>query len=278
MRANPLPTYPRNLIEFQQMFPDDAACVRYLAEVRWPNGFTCPACGVRDYPYVIATRGLLECRACRHQTSVTAGTIMHRTKQPLRVWFWGAYLVATSTPGLSALEFRKQLGIGRYETAYMLLRKLREGMTRLNQDKIGGEYPVELDIAYVGGVNRGEGRGKTRKALVIIGVEMREGTPPKNLREKKQRFYAGRLRMRKIPDKKAVTVEKFVQDWTEPGSVVLSDADQSYMGLNELGYVHEWLVTKKNKEVIESWVPLVHLVISNLKAWLLGTYHGAVRK
>ena len=280
LRSNPLPRVPEGLLDFQSMFATNEACAAYLEEVRWPEGFVCPQCEASGAPYRLKTRpGLLACRLCNHQASITAGTIMHRSKQPLRLWFWAAYLVSTSTPGLSSLQFQKQMGLKRYETAYQLLAKLRAGVRRPGQDKIGGQHAVELDVAYVGGATKGQGKGVTRKAMVAIAVEVREGKPPKNIRDReKQSFYAGRIRMVQIPNNDAEHLDKFIKDWVEPGTVVLSDDGASFTNFSKLGYVHEAMVTKKDKNKIEGWVPLVHLVISNLKAWIHGTYHGAVRK
>ena len=90
-------------MEFQDRFGTEAACVDYLAASRWPEGFSCPGCGGRR-AWVLERRHLWECSACALQTSVTAGTVMHRTRTPLRTWFWAAYLVATHYPGISAKQ------------------------------------------------------------------------------------------------------------------------------------------------------------------------------
>lgn len=104
--------FPRSLIEFQKRFPDEVACALYLREARWPDGFVFPACGgVRGWD--LATKAWThECAACHKQTSVTAGTVMHGSKLPLTVWFWAAYLMATHSNGISALQVQKQLGLG----------------------------------------------------------------------------------------------------------------------------------------------------------------------
>ena len=131
--------FPGSLPEFQRLFPDEAACAAYLERARWGNGFACPYCGTSGEPYRYSTRpGVLCCRACRHETRLTAGTVMERTHTPLSVWFWAAYLVASHTPGMSAVQFQRQLGLSRYETAFQILHKLRAGMVRPNQDRIGG--------------------------------------------------------------------------------------------------------------------------------------------
>lgn len=123
--------FPTSLPEFQRVFPDDRACAAYLERLRWPEGFACPKCGVVGEPYRFAARpGVLRCRTCKANASLTAGTVMQSTHTPLSTWFWGAYLVTTQTPGQSALQFQRQLGLTRYETAYQILHKLRAGMVR----------------------------------------------------------------------------------------------------------------------------------------------------
>src|ERR1700684_1050755 len=143
---------PKSLPEFQQLFPHDAASPEYLEKARWGDGFVCPHCGVTGEPFRIATRpGVLACRKCRRQTGLTVGTVMERSHTPLSIWFWAAYLVASQTPGMSAVQFQRQLGLSRYETAFQILHKLRAGMVRENRDRIGGEFPCEVDETYVGG-------------------------------------------------------------------------------------------------------------------------------
>ena len=123
--------FPRSLREFQRLFPGDAACAEYLERVRWGGGFVCPHCGVTGEPFRISTRpGVLACRNCRRQTGLTVGTVMERSHTPLSTWFWAAYLVASQTQGMSAVQFQRQLGLTRYETAFQILHKLRAGMVR----------------------------------------------------------------------------------------------------------------------------------------------------
>lgn len=132
--------FPPTLPEFQRVFPDEEACAAYLERLRWPEHFTCPKCSEAGEPYRFARRPrVLRCRACRADTSLTAGTVMHGAHLPLSVWFWAAYLVTTQTPGMSAMQFQRQLGLTRYETAYQILHKLRAGMVRPDRDPIGGD-------------------------------------------------------------------------------------------------------------------------------------------
>jgi predicted RNA-binding Zn-ribbon protein involved in translation (DUF1610 family) len=118
--------FPTTLPEFQRVFPDDRACATYLEHLRWADGFACPKCGVIGEPYRFAARpGVLRCRDCKSNVSLTAKTVMDHTHTPLSVWFWASYLVTTQTPGQSAVQFQRQLGLTRYETAYQILHKLK---------------------------------------------------------------------------------------------------------------------------------------------------------
>src|SRR3989304_5847569 len=143
----PRPDFPRSLREFQRRFADEEGCRQYLAASRWPDGFRCPRCGFGD-ALELPGRLLSRCRKCARDTSVSAGTVLHRTRIPLTQWFWAAYLVTTHTPGLSALQLQRQLGISRYETAWMMLHKLRRAMVRRGREPLHDK--VEVDETYVG--------------------------------------------------------------------------------------------------------------------------------
>ena len=130
--------FPKSLIEFQSRFATEAACAKYLFERRWPDGFVCPGCGggrawgLKTKPFTY------ECVACGRQTSVTAGTIMHASKLPLTAWFWAAFLMATHSNGISALQLQSQLGLGSYRTAWMLCAKLRRSMVDPDRQPLRG--------------------------------------------------------------------------------------------------------------------------------------------
>jgi transposase-like protein len=215
--------------------------------------------------------------------SLTAATVMDHTHTPLSVWFWAAYLVTTQTPGQSAVQFQRQLGLSRYETAYQILHKLRSGMVRPDRDGIGGEHPVEVDETLVGGRTRGEGRGKHHKVYVMGAVEVRTrktgedktaagSQGHKDGKPMKRRVYAGRLRLQVVSDRRAPTCEGFVRDEVLPGSRVRTDGWQGYAGLTPMGYEHDGRVL--TPEQADEHMPMIHLVFSNLKAWILGTHHG----
>ena len=212
---------------------------------------------------------------------------MQSTHTPLSTWFWAAYLATTQTPGQSALQFQRQLGLTRYETAFQILHKLRAGMVRPERDSIGGEYPVEVDECFVGGRTRGEGRGVHNKATVVGAVEvrLRKDAEHRAARHKaahsggvplKKLVYAGRLRLRVVGSRGAYDLINFITDNVAKGSTVRTDAWPSYETLPSLGYVHDPITLGGDPEKAEGHLPMIHLVFSNLKTWILGTHHGAI--
>jgi len=267
--------FPTTLPEFQRVFPDDAACARYLEHLRWPEGFVCSKCGNVGEPYRFAKRRtvVFRCRACHSNISVTAGTVMQQSHTPLSTWFWGAYLVTTQTPGLSAVQFQRQLGL-RYETAFQILHKLRAGMVRPKRDSIGAQYPVEMDETLVGGRTKGEGCGVHHKAIVVGAVEVRLRVLDTDGKKRKKALYAGRLRLRLAPNRSAKTLTRFVQETVVKGAVVRTDGWDGYDGLAKLGYAHEPLVLDGDGKKTDAHLPMIHIAFSNLKTWLLGTHHG----
>ena len=263
--------FPTTLLDFQQMFPDERACGTYLERVRWPDGFACPWCGAMGAAYRFENRPtLLRCRDCQRNTYLTAGTVRHATRTPLQVWFWAAYLVTTQTPGMSALQFQRQLGLTRYETAFQMLHKLRAAMVRPDRDRIGAEWPVELDEVLVGGKTRGEGRGVHHKTYVAGAVEVRSKQAPRGRRA----VYAGRLRLQVLDDRGKRALEAFATENIQPHSRIITDGWQGYDNLEANGYDHESVVLGGDPEKVEKALPMIHLIFSNLKAWLLGTHHG----
>ena len=272
--------FPSSLPEFQQMFPDDAACAAYLEQSRWPIGFICQHCEAAGAPFRFENRpGVLRCRNCRRDISLTAGTIMNHTRTPLTVWFWAAYLVTTHTTGLSALQFQRQLGLSRYETAFLILHKLRAGMVRPDQDRVFpaiGDH-VEVDETLVGGRTRGEGRGVHHKVLVATAVEVRHHKDTtKSVAKRNGGRYAGRLRLALVPDRSAESLCDFVEGAVALSASVITDDWKGYAGLTMRGYEHTAVAERSDPQVAEEHLPIIRLVFANLKAWLLGIHHGAV--
>lgn len=256
------PSFPTCLAEFQARFADEDACRNYLAACRWPDGYRCPQCGHAE-SFQLPRRSLWQCKSCGHQTSVTAGTIMHGTRTSLREWFCAAYLVTTHTPGMSALQLQRQLGITRYETAWTMLHKLRRAMIRPQRELLCGK--VEADETYVGQEDglRG-GRQLGDRALVVAAIEVRGRA-------------SGRLRLQVVPDASGPSLTGFIQRNVIPGTIVITDGWQGYAPLSDMGYRHR-PKTQGRPERAEVILPRVHRAFGNLKTWLRGTHHGVSKK
>lgn len=273
--------FPQSLPEFQRLFPNDAACAAYLEKARWSDGFACPHCGTVGEPFRFENRpGVLRCRACLKNVRLTVGTVMERSHTPLSTWFWAAYLVSSQTPGMSAVQFQRQLGLTRYETAFGILHKLRAGMVRPDRDRIGaihGQH-VEVDETWVGGKTRGEGRGVHHKTLVAAAVEVRQRKPGTAQDKRKGGRYAGRVRLAIVPDRTADSLCGFVESAVAPGAKVITDDWSGYASLGRRGYDHLAVAERGDPQVAEEYLPMIHLVFANLKTWLNGIHHGVSRQ
>ena len=163
----------RSLSQFQEAFSDEASCAAFLFKRRWPEGFVCPACGKRRAAVLKSRPRLHECLDCGRQTSVTAGTVMHRSKLPLTTWFWAAHMMTTHSNGMSALQLQDQLGVT-YKTAWLLTQKLRRSMVDPDREPLEGVVEVDqAEIAFREGDTFFE-PGNASKILVIGAVEVIE--------------------------------------------------------------------------------------------------------
>ena len=246
--------YPKTLLEFEDRFNTDAACLEYLRKIRWPQGFICPRCDAGQAWHT--GNGLYRCKQCELETSVTAGTILHRTRKPLRLWLRAMWYITNQKYGANALGLQRVLNFGSYHTSWQWLHKLRRAMVRPNRDRLTGV--IEVDETYVGGKKPGKrGRGASGKALVGIAVE------------DKGVNGIGRIRLWHLEDASAVSLGSFVQTIAEPSSIIRTDDWSGYNGLTDNGFRH--MVAPSND------LKLAHLIAALLKRWLLGTYQGAVR-
>jgi Zn ribbon nucleic-acid-binding protein len=246
-----------SIIQFQKEFGTEEDCANYMMYKRWKDGFRCPKCDHTDY-YYIKTRKLMECRKCRYQTSITAGTIMHKTKQPLTVWFWAIYLVAHDKRGKSALSLSQVLAI-HYRTAWNMLRKIRAAM----KDRDSGYLlsgVVEMDDAYFGAPRKGkDGRGTDKSKAVIALSKDRQNHP-------------AFLRIEVIDKVSIEEIKRVAYACVKPGSKIVSDGHSSYKPLADNGYIHEPKVYYKEDK--EEFLKMLHNIIGNAKAYIQGTYHG----
>jgi len=250
---------PENQIEFEKMFTTEEQCLDYLKEFRFPEGYSCRKCQHNEY--WLNKRGIMVCKSCRDELSITSGTIFHRSKLPLVIIFRALWWMVAQKNGVSAVGLQRILGLGSYRTAWVWLHKFRRLMIFPGRNKLSGK--IEVDETLVGGTKAGKrGRGAEGKSLVVIAVEiMEKGT--------------GRVRMSLISDASKKSLKKFINDNIETGSNLITDGWKGYTGISKKGYLHE-IEDKTKKLDGEEISPNVHRIASLLKRWLLGTHQNYI--
>src|SRR5512144_236449 len=263
MGVSAMTDFPRSLIEFQRRFPDERACAEYLARVRWPDGFRCPCCGQGKGWELSRKAFTWDCASCRRQTSVTAGTVMHASKLPLTVWFWAAYLMATTPTASPPCSCRDS---GDWD------RTSRPGCSPPSCAGRWSPRDVPCWPAWWRSTRQRspcvQGRTARRaraqppgKMLVAGAVEVHDGGP-------------GRVRLGAIADASAESLHAFVRANVEAGATARSDGWSGYPGAP--GVTHEpHVVGPMAAHLVLPWT---HRVFAHLKCWALGVYHGLRRK
>jgi transposase-like protein len=250
-----------SLLEWQKRYGTEKACATAFAKYRWPQGFICPRCGNKSAWY-ITTRKVYQCSECRHQVSVTAGTLFHSTNLPLVKWFLAIYLVASDKGGISALRLSKHIDVS-WPTARSMLKKIRIAMAHRDSIYRLFDELIELDDTYVGGKKPGKrGRGAKGKKSVLVAVENKGKT-------------AGFVAMKAVETVSGEEIKSFLNSHLNHSQRVRTDA-LPVMNIVKENYQHEKKVTSPQEA--SSWLPWVHIVIGNMKTFLNGTFHGVTHK
>lgn len=199
---------------------------------------------------------------------------MHRSRLPIQEWFWATYLVSTMTPGISATQLQRQIGIGSYRTAWFMLKRLRRAMVNDSRTPLTGL--IEADETLVGGPSQGlKGRGVAKGphvSLAVGAVEICSFTNKKGKGVEK----AVRLRLKKIKNADEKTIRLFLQQSVKKGSHIRTDGWKGYSKTALADYRHEARIVGEGKA--HQLAPHIHRVFSNLKTWLHGTHHGVQPK
>lgn len=245
--------------QFIKRFPTEESCEEYLYQLKWPHGYVCPKCGSR-HGYAISRYGRYQCAKCRHQTSLTAKTMIHHSHLPLKKWFWAVYLVACDKRGISALALAGKIEVC-YETAWNMLRRIRKAMEKRDADYMLSGI-VEFDDSYFGAKKQGKrGRGAGNQGVFVAVSKDEKGDP-------------AYLKMHTTDDIKKQAVRGFITKNIASGSTVQTDAYKSYREPLSEGYIHEYEVFDPDSEMLK-WL---HRIIGNAKAFINGTYHGTSTK
>jgi transposase-like protein len=255
-----------DFFQFQKRFATEARCRKFLIKQRWQNGFECPKCGHNE-AYFIETRLTHQCKKCRHQISLTAGTIFHKTRTALRKWFWMIYLLSQSKHSYSILGLQKMLNIKTYRNAWLMAHKIRKALKdRDALYKLNGI--LEMDDSYFGAQHATgkRGRGAEKKSKVIVSVKVSS--------DNEKPIFASMSVVSKI-DK--VNISQVAQNKIESGSKVITDGWPAYNTLEktDIEHIKKVVGDPKNASVVLPWV---HTVIANCKGILKGVHHGVSKK
>lgn len=266
--------YPAEAIEYAAWFPDDEACADYLAWLRWGDyEFGCHLCGTLGHGWRRAGGMLWDCGACRKQSSVTSGTLFDKTRTPLSVWFRAAWVMTTETYGVSARNLQRTLGMGSYQTAWMMLHRYRRAMVMPDRRPLEGV--VEVDQMTVGGKNKKGKRGRAKDDNRAIVFAMAEN-PGESLAGGTG-LGLGRARLVVLDDYSAPVLAKVMAENIAPDAHIVSDADGSIAAAALLlGHEHTSVATAHAPEPAHMLFPAVSRVQAQAKRWLASTPQGAV--
>lgn len=253
-----------SLTDFLKDYGTEEQCEAALVKARWPKGFQCPACSSAATAYEFSRHGrrYWQCRSCRHQTSLRAGTIMENGHLPLTKWYLAIYLMTQSKTNIAALAMMRQLGIS-WKAAWLLKHKLMEAM-RQREDGLQLRGDVRVDDAYLGGEKTGGkvGRGSPNKVAFVAAVEMSEGRPQ-------------RVRFDPVTGFSFSALAPWAMNAIAPGSCVTSDGLLGFDVLEKLGFKHKVVLAPKGKIGTEiepfKWL---NVLLGNLKTALSGTHHA----
>ena len=265
----------RNTVQFQKGLSEAAFEERYGTEEkcraavmasRWPNGYECPACEGRAHSEV-KTRGLFQCSACRHQTSLIAGTIFASTHLPLRLWFCAMYHLPQSKQGISSVELGRRLGVKQF-TAWKMKHKLGQVMMERDACKrLTGR--VEMDDADVGGERSGgkRGRGAPGKTPFVAAVETTADGKPVHLKVRRVIGFCNHA------------ISGFARTSLDPKCEVVSDRLACFGALTDAGCKHQAIKTGSGPAAARTPAfKLVNTALGNIKAAIVRTYRAIHEK
>lgn len=260
MEQNLLDNFPKTNLEFQEKFKTEDDCEEFLFNIKWGNGFSCSKCDHSEYWK--DSKGRYICKKCEHQHSLKAGTMMHKSKKPLKTWFNAIWLFTSSKRGINAKDLERQLGLS-YPTAWTWHKKLKYSSFNQNRTQLSGE--VETDEFYLGGKKKGgkQGRGSENKHKVVIAIEKRKYP-------KTDKNYVGRVRLKAVSNCGSEELTKFVQENINEDATIKTDKWTGYVKLKKLEYNHIAEIISDYNSDFKG----LHNVVSLIKRWILGTFQG----
>jgi len=252
-----------SLPDFLTQYGTEAQCVAALERARWRDGFRCPRCDHSAYYRLKAKNGkTLQCRACRHQVSLLAGTLFESTKLALTVWFLAIFLISQAKTGLSALALKRQLGVS-YPTAWLIHHKLMQAMVERDAGySLSGL--IQIDDAYLGGEFPGgkAGRGSENKVPFVAAVSLNDQGHP---------IHA---KLSPVPGFTRKAIAAWADTCLAPGSLVVSDGLACWAGVVDAGSQHAPEIVGGRHPKDLPGFRWINTVLSNVKTSLHGAYHA----
>ena len=248
--------------EFLKFFGTEVLCSAALEKARWPDGFRCPDCGGAAHCVLqTGSHNVFQCQACRHQTSLIAGTVFQATKLPLTTWFLAIDLISQAKTGVSSLALKRQLGVS-YPTAWLVHHKLMQAMAaREARYTLSGE--VQVDDAYLGGERTGgkAGRGSENKVAFVAAVSVSDAGHPL------------RIKLNTVSGFKLKAIAQWASQNLATGSIVYSDGLACFRAVTQAGCTHQSTVVAGRKPNAVPQLQWINTVLGNLKTSLSGSYH-----
>jgi len=208
--------------DFQKEYPDDAACLAKLMEIKCGGTERyCAGCGSLSKFHPMSKRRGFACQACGHHVFPCAGTIFEKSSTPLTKWFFAMYLMTSTRHGVAAKELERQLGVT-YKTAWRMAHELRKLMAAADSTgPLSGH--VEIDETLIGGVSKGGGaQGRMKNKTIVMGIVERDGM----------------LRAGPISDAKARTLSPVIEHNIHVGSTISTDEAHAYKSIRKDLYEH----------------------------------------
>lgn len=298
--------YPQNELQFARWFNSEEDARAYLEAVRFRNGDYCPRCGAKN----IQRRHESEakpaewwCPDCRHRVSLTTATAMERTHVLLEVWLRVTWDMTSQKGGAAALTMSRAFDVSYKHTLY-LTQKIRGSMAH-SSDKLSGT--VEIDETFVGGYEeggQGAQRASSNKATVLVAAERlpyvvkTDGTKPKKRKPTNKATHLaepdedtlltlvkpGRIRLERVHTNSVFCLEQFIESNVEPGSTIYTDGLSAYpvvmRRFAERGITYEHIALSEQglKKKGHELLPVVHLIASLLKRWVLQTHQAGIQE
>lgn len=243
--------FPKTAQAFEARFKTEEDCRAYLMKARWGGKPACARCqSTRVWPIRGGVR--YECAVCRHQTSLTSGTVFEKTRKPLKLWFRAIFEISSRRTGISAMDLMRIMGFGSYETAWTWLHKLRSAMVRSDSEPLGPF--VEMDEALVGG------KGGPHKQLVLTAAEQ-----------------YGRVRFAHADNNDTETCKQFADAEVSKDAAVTTDGHAAYSATSLGERAHDAIMQTKAEKRAGDCVQACHFATSLLKRWLMGTHAMAMK-